>query len=110
MTTTSTATTNTLTREDVMLGQWEYHENGGCSYTVGPRGGQRLTLTVWRPNGRIKTWKTRPTHFQLPIKYGFRGPYGYLTQDNLHMFHKRSDCRALAAAQSTPPSTQEVTN
>ena len=25
-----------------------------------------------RPNGRIRLWKTRPKHFSLPMKHGFK--------------------------------------
>lgn len=33
-----------------------------------------------RTNGATKTWKTRPDHFRMPIKYGFKG-YGAITHD-----------------------------
>lgn len=36
---------------------------------------------VVRVNGACKTWKTRPTHFQLPVKYGLY-EHGYITHDN----------------------------
>jgi hypothetical protein len=45
----------------------------------------RLQVKVWvgngktsdgwwtcRRNGKTQTWKTRPGHFRIPIKYGFR--------------------------------------
>ena len=35
----------------------------------------------WRANGACKTWKTRPTHFKLPVKYGLY-EYSYITHDN----------------------------
>lgn len=34
-----------------------------------------------RVNGKIKTWKTRPGQFQLPVKYGLRTCF-YITEDN----------------------------
>jgi len=34
-----------------------------------------------RVNGACKTWKTRPTEFRLPVKYGLYGHF-YITQDN----------------------------
>lgn len=34
-----------------------------------------------RVNGQVKTWKTRPEHFRLPVKYGLK-TYFYITQDN----------------------------
>lgn len=35
-----------------------------------------------RRNGKLKTWKTRPGCFQLPVKYGLRECF-YLTPDNI---------------------------
>ena len=34
-----------------------------------------------RVNGQCKVWKTRPTEFRLPVKYGLRDCF-YITQDN----------------------------
>jgi len=36
-----------------------------------------------RVNGKCKTWKTRPTEFRLPVKYGLRTCF-YITEDNAH--------------------------
>lgn len=35
----------------------------------------------WRVNGQVKTWKTRPNDFRLPIKRGMR-EFGYIDQIN----------------------------
>lgn len=35
-----------------------------------------------RRNGKTQRWKTRPGHFRVPVKYGFRG-YGELTHCDL---------------------------
>lgn len=40
----------------------------------------------WRVNGAIKTWKSRPDDFSLPIKRGLR-EFGYLCPDNAHGFN-----------------------
>ncbi len=37
----------------------------------------------YRVNGKCKVWKTRPTHFRLPVKRGLYDAY-YITQDNAH--------------------------
>lgn len=37
--------------------------------------------TRCRVNGRCKTWKTRPTEFQLPVKHGLRDCF-YITPAN----------------------------
>ena len=34
-----------------------------------------------RVTGKCKTWKTRPTHFRLPVKYGMYES-GYITHEN----------------------------
>ena len=39
----------------------------------------------WRANGQCKTWKTRPSEFRLPVKYGAYD-YDYITQDNAKWF------------------------
>src|SRR6266852_5791902 len=41
---------------------------------------------VWRSNGAMKTWKTRPRDFQLPVKHGLYN-YGYVADYTAHSFH-----------------------
>ena len=36
-----------------------------------------------RVNGKCKTWKTRPSEFQLPVKYGLKTCF-YITHENAH--------------------------
>jgi len=36
----------------------------------------------WRKNGKVKTWKTRPNDFRVPVKFGLRD-FGQVDQDNL---------------------------
>jgi hypothetical protein len=43
------------------------------------------TLVRWRVNGKVKTWKTRPNEFSIPVKHGLYD-YGYITQKNIHLF------------------------
>ena len=38
----------------------------------------------WRVNGKVKTWKTRPDHFRVPLKYGLYG-YDYLDHTDNHL-------------------------
>lgn len=45
----------------------------------------------WRANGAIKTWRTRPGEFRLPIKFGLRS-YSYITELNAHEFHVAREC------------------
>jgi hypothetical protein len=65
---------------------------GECKDLIGPRGGRKQFREVWRVNGACKTWKTRPDEFSLPIKYGYNGPYTYITETNCHKFHLATEC------------------
>lgn len=46
----------------------------------------------WRRNGTTKTWKTRPGHFRIPVKYGLY-QYGYITHDTASHFHVAGHCQ-----------------
>jgi len=45
---------------------------------------------TWRVTGQLKVWKTRPTEFRIPIKYGMYTNYnsGYITHDNANEFYR----------------------
>jgi hypothetical protein len=45
----------------------------------------------WRRNGVTKTWKTRPTEFRVPVKYGIRS-YAYITEVEAGRFHTEDEC------------------
>lgn len=68
-----------------------------CSKTVGPRGGVTVNVTEVRQSGSIKTWKTRPNDFHMPVKYGLRESW-YVDQDNAKDFHLASECPLLAVS------------
>lgn len=38
-----------------------------------------------RRSGKTITWKTRPDHFKIPVKFGLYQSL-YITQDNAHEF------------------------
>lgn len=65
---------------------------GPCKVLVGPKGGRTAKTETWRVNGACKVWATRPAEFSVPIKYGFKGPYGYLDNSNASQFHLASEC------------------
>lgn len=44
----------------------------------------------WRISGKVTTWKTRPTHFRVLVKYGLYN-HGYLTHENTHQFSRDED-------------------
>lgn len=68
----------------------EFHFNH-CTKHVGPRGGVKTNIEVWRANGRCKTWKTRPNDFAIPIKRGLRS-HTYITNGNAEYYHTAFDC------------------
>ena len=72
------------------FGQLNFHY-GKCSKTVGPRGGVTENVTRYRKSGMLKTWKTRPNDFRMPVKYGMRNHY-YIDQGNCDQFHFASEC------------------
>jgi len=43
------------------------------------------TPVRWRVTGKVKTWKTRPNDFRIPVKHGLYD-YGAVTHLNLHLF------------------------
>jgi hypothetical protein len=49
------------------------------------------TCCRWRVTGKIKTWKTRPEEFKVPLKHGMYD-YGYLTEKNFFYFHVHGSC------------------
>ena len=49
------------------------------------------TCVRWRVNGAVKTWKTRPNEFKVPVKHGMYD-FGYVTQHNYFYFHINGTC------------------
>ena len=62
-----------------------------CTKTVGPRGGVKVNVTCVRQSGSVKTWKTRPNDFHMPVKYGMYESF-WVDQNNAHEFHLASEC------------------
>lgn len=62
-----------------------------CTRTVGPRGGVRISQAVWRRNGATQTWKTRPEHFRIPVKYGMYD-FGQIWHYDATSYHAAEDC------------------
>lgn len=77
--------------KDQALTENEFHAEGRCHRTVGPRGGITETSEVWRRNGQTKVWKTRPDEFRLPLKFGIRS-YDVVTHRMTGQFHVPNDC------------------
>ena len=81
-----------VTKEQAQAANY-FHYTGRheCTKTVGPRGGVTINITEVRASGRCKTWKTRPAHFRVPIKYGFY-EHSYIDQDCAGDFHIPEEC------------------
>jgi hypothetical protein len=77
-----------LDRENAQTAQY-FHHSDDCAQTVtvGPRGGITYPhVELWRRNGATQTWKTRPTEFRVPVKYGMYA-YGQLTDGDSPNWH-----------------------
>lgn len=89
-----------VTKEQAIeLGSWnggEVHYTGqhDCKKIVGPRGGVTVSVTRVRPSGKCKVWKTRPSDFRLPVKYGMYES-AEITQNNAADWHLASECPLL---------------
>jgi hypothetical protein len=49
------------------------------------------TCVRWKVNGVVKTWKTQPERFEIPVKHGM-SDYGYVTEKNYFYFHINGSC------------------
>lgn len=83
-----------------LRGSEEIHYTGrhNCRCTVGPRGGISLDIVRVRRSGAVKTWKTRPGEFRMPVKHGLYES-GEITHANQGDFHLASECPALREAE-----------
>lgn len=81
-----------ITKEQAMALSYgaTIHRNG-CNLTVGPRGGITVRIEEWRKSGQVKLWKTRPSDFRMPIKYGLYQS-NYLDHNNACYFHLPENC------------------
>jgi hypothetical protein len=94
-----------ITFEQALSSQ-EFHQTGGpdgrpCESINGP--------VRWRRNGKTQTWKTRPTEFKIPVKFGFYS-YDYITQGDAtgDYMHAAEDCpRDKILAELNCPSVHE---
>ena len=77
-----------LTMQEALTSN-EFHDDGLCAKCGMDKNGH--SVREFR-NGTTKTWKTRPGEFRIPVKFGFRGPYGYITQDTANFYHSRENC------------------
>lgn len=58
----------------------------GFTYRINnPRNKREGQRAVCRRNGKTQTWKTRPGHFKIPVKYGLY-EYFYITHENAAEF------------------------
>jgi hypothetical protein len=92
----------TLTRERALTSR-EFHYNApakfagttvhGCARVIGARGAVHEHIVRVRRNGMTQTWKTRPTHFRVPVKYGISNSGKFsITHDAAADWHAAEDC------------------
>ena len=77
-----------ITKEQALT---ERYFHVGCTASVGPRGGVAHHPIVWRRNGVTQTWKTRPDHFRVPVKYGIKYT-GQLTHHEAYLACTEAEC------------------
>jgi hypothetical protein len=63
-----------------------------CARIIGPRGGIKERIVACRVSGRCQTWKTRPTEFRIPVKFGLY-ENGEITRGNAEAWHLADECR-----------------
>ena len=79
-----------ITKAEAMTAH-RFHRLGACARTVGPRGGVKQKTVEVRRTGQTKTWVTRPTEFQVPVKFGL-SLSGYITHINADEWVVASQC------------------
>ena len=78
-----------ITKEQALTAnEFHYRE---CQRIVGPRGGVKLIQEIWRRNGKTQTWKTRPSEWRIPVKYGLFD-YGRILDRDSYLWHTAEDC------------------
>lgn len=56
------------------------------------------TCRRWRKNGAVKTWKTRPQEFRVPVKHGLK-TCDYITEREADQFHLPGECETVRQSQ-----------
>lgn len=74
-----------ITREEALIADRFHYQIP----TVFTKGGKKCE--VWRRNGKTQIWKTRPTHFRVPIKHGLYD-YSQLWHHDAGTFHTEEAC------------------
>lgn len=83
-----------LTRDETLTcNEFHYTGDGMCRTTLGPRGGVTYHVTRVRRTGRTQTWKTRPTEWRIPVRYGFREQFS-IRQSDAANYHPAERCPA----------------
>ena len=94
-----------ITKEQALALRYgaEVHYTGQrpCTITIGPRGGITTRITCCRVSGRCETWKTRPTEYRLPVKYGLYEHASIRTYDAA-LWHVAADCEPRTINKGTP--------
>ncbi len=54
--------------------------------------GERVKSNRWKRNGKTKTYARRLGVFKIPVRFGYWGVYGYITEKNAAHFHGATSC------------------
>lgn len=81
----------TITRENAEAVRTFYAHTADDRARAKPNTSRIISV---RAMGAVKTWKTRPNDFRIPVKYGMYNSF-YITQNNGGLWH---DSEASAAA------------
>ncbi len=92
--------------KDVAMVAHDFHKNS-CEIFVGVRGGITRKIENWRRNGQTQTWKTRPSEFRVPVKYGLKST-DQLTQHEAGLLHAADACPLTGISDQTAKAWAET--
>jgi hypothetical protein len=97
-----------ITREQIEDETVRYFHMGQCKRIFGVHGGVKDAIITFFRNGKTKTWKTRPTHFHVPIHRGMYNKQS-LNHENVGHFHLAANCPLNDVPSTREGVTVEVT-
>lgn len=71
-----------------------FHVDGRCHRTIGPKGGVKEKVQIWRVSSVVKRWKKNPDRIRFSVKFGMYAN-DVITERELHLLHAPEDCPLL---------------
>ena len=71
-----------------------FHVDGRCHRTIGPKGGVKEKVQIWRTSSMVKRWKRDASRIRFSVKYGLYAN-DVITENELHLLHAPEDCPLL---------------